>query len=146
MNATDLSKHFLLWFQKEYPDARIYRNNTGVAWYPAGNGKSRPVAYGIPLPVIGRGKNKKKKGGGGPDFIAFVKKINVHENGFVENILTAEFYEVKTKKDKMSKVQKDFSNQIVKMGGNYYIVHEIKEKRTSWKDQCFYLEKWGVKE
>lgn len=114
MKANELSKHFLWWFQNEYPDARIYRNNAGCFKTQAGNW----VRYGIP--------NK-----GGSDFIAFVSNssCNYCQSEICEykckiTWINAQFYEIKTKNDRMSKDQIKFANQITKMGGDYFIVHE----------------------
>ena len=86
MTAKQLSEIFLAWWQAENPAGRIYRNNTGVAFHRNKNGSLRPVAYGIPLPKLGRGK---KKGGGGTDFISF-RPIWFASQG--KTFIIAEFY------------------------------------------------------
>jgi hypothetical protein len=123
MNANTLSKIFLLWFQKNNQQAKIYRNNSGCFKTEAGNW----VRYGIPVK-------------GGSDFIAFIPEvlrvlplsIKVLANA------TCEFYEIKTLKDRMSKDQINFANMICEMGFNYFIVREIKEM------PYFKIEQWEV--
>jgi len=147
MTANELSKRFLIWFQQNNPEAKIYRNNAGCVKTEKGF-----VRYGIP--------NK-----GGADWIAFVPKKNYFGKS---KFLSVEFYEIKTAKDKMSKDQIGFANMIAEMGGNYFIVHEINIKnkskmRTIESLDCvlnnkrdnpespnfvikhgFYLEKWSL--
>lgn len=126
MTANNLSKHFLLYWQKQNPDGRIYRNNSGATKTASGGF----IRFGIPFK-------------GGPDFIAFLPKqvfYSVKDQQWSESkyILTAEFYEIKTKNDRMSKEQKQFADLITGMGGNYYVVNEIKEK------PYFKIEKWNL--
>jgi hypothetical protein len=119
MTTKKLTEQFLIWFQKNNQDGRIYRNNTGMMQ----KGK-RFVKFGIPLT------------GGGSDFIAFLPVFRVDESGFVHKILISQFYELKLKKDKMSKKQIDFANLITGMGGDYFIVKE--------KNDSFDVVKWEV--
>jgi hypothetical protein len=100
MTSTELSKRFLLWFQNEYPTARIYRNNAGCFKTQAGSW----VRYGIP-------------NSGSPDFLSFTPD---------NNILRVDFYEIKTIKDRLSLKQKQFADLIKSMNGKYYIVKELK--------------------
>jgi hypothetical protein len=152
MTANQLSQKFLKWFQAEYPEARIYRNNAGIAK----RGK-QAVKFGIP--------NR-----GGADFIAFVpyEDFNCYEecsdfkSDFktycktickkFSNFLIVEFYEIKTAKDKMSKDQIKFADMITEMGGDYFIVKEIGDNpRNDLIDSfvgqgyLFFIEKWSTK-
>lgn len=130
MNANNLSKIFLKWWQEQNPEGRIYRNNAGAVHL-----KKRFIRYGIPPQ-------------GGADFIAFVPEIL---EGY--KYLIVQFYEIKTKNDRMSKEQIKFANMIVNMGGEYFIVHEnIFIHRNDCaignhpnSEQKFYIEKWIVK-
>ena len=121
MTAKQLSETFLTWWQTENPAGRIYRNNTGVAFHRNKNGSLRPVAYGIPAPRLGRCY---KSGGGGTDFISF-RPIWFVSQG--KTFIIAEFWEIKTLKDKISENQKDFYRTIIKIGGTINIVQEIAE-------------------
>jgi hypothetical protein len=133
MNANNLSKHFLLWFQQEYQDARIHRNNRGM--YKIGK---RCIRYGIPTPQ-GKGKDQLK----GTDFISFHAEyciIKGHDGKyFQKKICISKFWEIKTLTDDMAEGQINFLNQYTEMGAECFIVHEIREK------PYFKVEKWSVK-
>lgn len=136
MTANKLSKLFLKWFQEQNPEAKIYRNNSGTI-----RRKNQMIHFGTP--------NK-----GGADFIAFV---SIRTGDINNDYLSVEFYKIKTAKDKMLKEQIKFANMITNMGGEYFIVHELKlneiekdhlvirecDKHLIIKD--FYIEKWSVK-
>lgn len=113
MTTKKLTEEFLIWFQKNYPDARIYRNNTGIAWKEDKNGKKYPVKFGIPLP---QGKGK---GGGGNDWISFHPLIKIHP------VCIAKFWEIKLKKDTIKENQKIWYRQAKKLYAKVYIVKEI---------------------
>lgn len=131
MTSKTLSELFLAHWQAENPEGRIYRNNTGVAFYPTESGSLRPVAYGIPAPKVGKTRKDKPKGGGGTDYIGFKphhvmffdrKRIKGLEDGV---LIVAEFYEIKTLNDVISDAQKRFYKVINKMGGTINIVKEL---------------------
>jgi len=101
MTANDLSQKFLKWFQSEYPEARIYRNNAGIAK----RGK-QIVKFGIP-------------NSGSPDYLAFIPD---HKT----KTLRVDFIEIKTINDKLSIKQKQFAKLIKSIYGKYYIINELK--------------------
>jgi hypothetical protein len=142
MKANELSKLFLIWWQKENPEGKIYRNNAGCF-----QARSKTwVRYGIP--------NK-----GGSDFIAFLPKE--YNDFYSTKYLMPQFYEIKTKNDRMSKDQIKFADMIVNMGGDYFIVHEYHDTRKEWSRDVeigkrilstdnistkdFWIEKWSIK-
>ena len=146
MMANELSKRFLLWFQKENPGARIYRNNRGVAKDQKGN----YIRFGIPAPA---GKNDNLKGS---DFIAFIPISLFVYGGNLENRLTVQFYEIKTAKDALKKGQINFFNMMTEMGAECFVVNEIDcfkgvsvniktKKETEYKLNDFFVEKWSLK-
>lgn len=152
MTSKTLSEFFLIHWQAENPQGRIYRNNTGVAWYTNKDESLRPVAYGIPAPKIGKkpakdadNKDKTKaKGGGGTDYIGFKPfvipsndgdflNVNIHVTG----VIIAEFYEIKTINDRISEDQKRFYRVITGMGGKINIVQELPNDKweiVEWKE------------
>ena len=142
MRQKDLEPYFLSYFQKRYKEGRIYRNNSGMAWRIDRNGKKYPVKFGIPLPQ-GRGE-----GGGGPDYIAFIPTDYYDPWDGIGTILITKFYEIKTKNDKISTNQINFANQIIEMGGEYFIVHENhkkfnqQEKDIIYSDEIIIIERW----
>lgn len=148
MTTSDLTKKFLIWFQNEYPDARIWRNNRGA--YKIGN---RFIRYGFPPGATKSGKKLK-----GLDFIALfpcgynIKTVDLHITLLRDDFLTIKFYEIKSKTDRLSEGQINFMNMITKMGGECYIVHALKKNNDFDTDNCsyflhqdFYIEKWSVK-
>ena len=122
MTTPELTEKFLLWFQEKYPDARIYRNNSGIAWREGKNGKKYPIKFGIPLP---RGKGK---GAGGSDYIAFIPYFYELPDAYdiathtIEKaaVLKAMFFEMKLIGDEMKEEQIKFANQMTKIHGEYY--------------------------
>lgn len=161
MTQAELANKFLTWFQSTFPDAKIYRNNRGIAWRE-NNGQKYPVKFGIPMPT-GKGKKEKLKGS---DYIAFIpEEINNCENCKssaegcpAKKILTTQFYELKTANDVLAEGQINFLNLMTEMGAECFLVHEF---NLSTKEQIicnvdnmdygktmelsFYIEKWSVK-
>jgi hypothetical protein len=142
MKASELSKKFLIWFQGEYPTAKIYRNNRGIAKI----GK-RFIRFGIPTPT-GQGKKEKLKGS---DYISF-HPISVIENFDDDdwiNICISKFWEIKTKTDVLAEGQINFLNMMTEMGAECFVVHEfVKNKNVDIDIEFpngFWLEKWSVK-
>jgi hypothetical protein len=141
MTANQLSKKFLIWWQEQNPDGKIYRNNAGSA-----KRSKTYVKFGIPPK-------------GGADWIAFIpKQIIKFQDEFsriTSSFLTVQFYEIKTKNDKISPEQKQFFDMITNMGGEVFIVREIpisiKEHASFYNKHfinCtdeFFLEKWSIK-
>jgi hypothetical protein len=142
MTANALSKIFLKWYQENNPDARIFRNNSGAVKTQFGM-----VRYGLP--------NK-----GGADWIALVPVSYIDydiidDNLIKKTLLRVDFYEIKTKNDKLSKDQIKFANMVFDMGGRYFIVNEntienyerCKEKNilTSFyfMNEEFYIKEWN---
>lgn len=120
MTARQLAESFIAWWQSQNPKGRIYRNNTGVARYPGKDGRPRLVTYGIPAPILKRGK---AKGGGGSDYISF-RPVVITQAMVGRTIIEAGFHEVKTAGDKLSDSQKRFRRTIENMGGEVQIVKE----------------------
>jgi hypothetical protein len=142
MTTSELTEKFLLWFQEKYPDARIYRNNTGIAWRHLNTGGKVPVKFGIPLP---QGKGK---AGGGPDWIAFMSMFSkCGECGGAPIGLSVMFFEIKLKNHKMSKEQKKFADLMTSLGGEYFIVKEIKNSWTliKWQKQDNFCQDYNCK-
>ena len=148
MTARELGELFLAKWQAENPEGRIYRNNTGVAFFQNKDGSLRPVAFGIPAPKLKKKKNR-AKGGGGTDYISFKPMCIVHKttamgpteggNCGVKSITTyieAEFWEIKTLNDIISEDQKRFYRVITGMGGTINIVQETPEgwEIVEWKE------------
>lgn len=149
MTAKSLSELFLAKWQAENPEGRIYRNNTGVAFFQNKDGSLRPVAFGIPAPKLGKKKKNRAKGGGGTDYISFSPMCiltkttavgpTIGGTGGIESIKTyiiAEFWEIKTLNDVISEDQKRFYRVITGMGGTINIVQETPEgwEIVEWKE------------
>lgn len=141
MTAKTLSELFLAKWQAENPEGRIYRNNTGVAFFQNKDGSLRPVAFGIPAPKLGKKKKNRAKGGGGTDYISFkplIPYLRCHFEypGACNSIIISEFWEIKTLDDIISEDQKRFYRVITGMGGTINIVQETPEgwEIVEWKE------------
>lgn len=96
MTHGDLQDIFILWFQENYPESRIFINHSGKAKI----NKKIWIPYGMPCT------------GGGSDLVAF------RPGGITE------FYEVKTKKDTLHPDQIRWANLVVGLGFDYFVVKE----------------------
>lgn len=151
MKASELSKKFLIWFQNEYPEGKIYRNNRGITTDMKGNW----IRYGIPTPT-GQGKKEKLKGS---DYISWHRiKMPKHPAIPDGKLCISKFWEIKTKNDVLAEGQINFLNMMTEMGADCFVVHELTEELKHFGFFCpssldpdgllklgFYIEKWSVK-
>jgi hypothetical protein len=107
MTANALSKIFLAKIQKYNPNMRIFRNNAGCFKALSGTW----IKYGIP-------------NSGGSDFISFTG-IEITSDMVGKKLCIADFWEIKSKTDRISLKQKEFFKTVKEiLSGNVYIVNE----------------------
>lgn len=90
------------------------KNNSGAIKVKHPGGKSSFLRFGKP---------------GSPDFLVWrPSKVNAFDNrGSPCPVLETLFIEIKTKKGKMSPLQKEFQAKIEKLGGKYYLARSFED-------------------